>query len=91
MIVKFPVVKALRLEVGSSIELKFVPQDIWVGVYWKRDVFYEDAAWDVYVCLVPMLPIHFSWVHCNSQRIIQALDYPVVNGIRNLPRGFFIS
>ena len=33
-------------------------QDAWVGVFWKRDY-----PWtlDVWVCIVPMLPLHFGW------------------------------
>lgn len=33
-------------------------QDAWVGVYWDR----APLALDVWVCIVPMLPIHFGWI-----------------------------
>lgn len=33
-------------------------QDCWVGVFWKRDY---PTSLDVWVCVVPMLPIHFGW------------------------------
>lgn len=44
----------------------FEPRDIWIGVYWNRELDYADAGaqvWtnEVYVCLLPMLPIRFMW------------------------------
>ena len=48
-----------------NIELKFEPRDIWIGVYWNyRRSIESRARWlDVYICLLPMLPIHieFAW------------------------------
>lgn len=32
------------------------PQDCWVGVFWKR----TDRTLDVWVCVVPMVPLHFG-------------------------------
>jgi hypothetical protein len=37
-----------------SVALEFKPQDLWIGAYWHRS---EDGL-DVWVCLLPMLPIH---------------------------------
>lgn len=40
--------------------LEWKVQDCWLGVFWKR----ETAAFgglDVWVCLLPMVPIHFGW------------------------------
>jgi len=44
--------------------IKFEPRDIWIGVFWDevdRDWRWEHAkrAWDVYVCLLPCLPLKF--------------------------------
>lgn len=56
----------------NGYEIKFVPQDLWIGVYWKlgkqRDI---QNPWDgypewktcvIYICILPMFPIilHFS-------------------------------
>ena len=46
-----------------SIGLEFKPQDLWMGAFWKRG---DEAAgsWqiaNVWVCLVPMLPIHLTY------------------------------
>ena len=48
-----------------KIRLEFKPQDLWVGVFWKRG---DEAAgsrksMDIWICLVPMLPIHliYEW------------------------------
>lgn len=39
---------------GWSLALKFDPRDVWVGVYWNPN----PGRLDVYVCLLPLLPIH---------------------------------
>lgn len=53
------------------LRLRWKPQDCWVGVFWRRDrragMFVDRGwvewteRWDVWVCLLPMLPIHLSW------------------------------
>jgi hypothetical protein len=44
--------------------LEFKREDCWVGVFWKRDRLYYayQERLDVWVCLLPMLPLHFGWV-----------------------------
>jgi hypothetical protein len=37
------------------VQWEFKPADLWVGVYWCN----HGGFIDVWVCLVPMLPIHF--------------------------------
>ena len=41
------------------MKIKFVPQDCWVGLYWKREPWflfrYTVTTW--YLCLVPCFPI----------------------------------
>jgi hypothetical protein len=55
-----------------QIRLEFKPQDLWVGLYWRRRYpRYEGLRLadrrgvivycDVWICLVPMLPLHLSW------------------------------
>jgi hypothetical protein len=49
-----------------SVWLKFEPRDLWVGVYWNVTGAQElpnplKRRIDVYICLVPMLPIHIRW------------------------------
>ncbi len=39
-----------------SIKLEFQPRDLWVGVFWTR----YTGGIDLYICLVPCLPIHFA-------------------------------
>lgn len=45
------------------IRLEFKPEDMWVGVYWKRTRVGRAtrAVIDVWICLVPTIPIHLRW------------------------------
>lgn len=38
------------------------PRDLWIGVYWDKRPFsaYGVQRIDLYICLLPMLPIHVS-------------------------------
>lgn len=59
-------------KVSRSIRLEFKPEDLWVGLFWRRSsahaIAKEVRALDVWVCIVPMLPIHYrkvtSWETC---------------------------
>lgn len=46
---------ATEVEARFSIEFKI--QDLWIGAFWKR----IGNCVDVWVCLVPCVPIHVSW------------------------------
>jgi hypothetical protein len=41
-----------------SIGFKFEPRDLWVGIYWTM----SEDAWarflEIYVCIIPTLPLH---------------------------------
>lgn len=51
------------------VRLEWKPQYLWIGVYWKRSVekgCYNNACrpshyyvFDIWVCVLPCLPIHF--------------------------------
>lgn len=38
--------------------IEWKPQDCWVGVFWERS---HPWGLDVYVCVAPMVPLHFGW------------------------------
>lgn len=53
-----------------KVRIEFKPQDCWIGAFWKKTVtgrphysgdehWWHD--WDLWVCLLPMVPIHLSW------------------------------
>lgn len=42
------------------LELKW--QDLWVGVFWRTDDLLGDRYLNVWICLIPCLPLHLS---CN--------------------------
>jgi hypothetical protein len=50
------------------IRIEWKPQDCWIGVFWKQGITVDDGisrkspwTFDAWVCLLPMLPIHFGW------------------------------
>lgn len=42
---------------GWNAQIEFKLADLWVGAFWKR----TGSCVDVWVCLVPCVPIHVSW------------------------------
>ncbi len=38
--------------------VEWKPQDCWIGVFWRQD---HPWTLDVWICLLPLLPIHFGW------------------------------
>lgn len=40
-----------------KVQIFFEPRDLWLGLFWTR----RPDELRVYVCLVPMLPILFTW------------------------------
>lgn len=48
-------------------KVKFVPQDVWIGVYWKykKAKKYRNAL-EFYVCIVPCVPIHFYFIETTK-------------------------
>jgi hypothetical protein len=45
---------------GWTVRLLFEPRDLWVGVYWDRIYEVYEQGYDLYICLLPMLPIKVS-------------------------------
>ncbi len=52
------------------IKLEFKLQDLWIGAFWKKDLFTEHYCSigyirryyvDLWICLLPCLPIHLTW------------------------------
>lgn len=39
------------------IRLEYKLQDMWIGLFWRR----HGSGGDVWICLLPCLPIHISW------------------------------
>lgn len=52
---------------GISIKLTFEPRDLWVGAYWDFQPYTynpdqtEHWVFDLYVCVIPCLPLHLRW------------------------------
>lgn len=52
-----------------TIRLEFKPQDCWIGVFWKRGRYHNSATGevgsmtDVWICVLPLLPVHIRWFH----------------------------
>jgi hypothetical protein len=43
------------------IDIKFKPQDLWIGLYWKKTNIGGLQTIDLWICILPMIPIHFRW------------------------------
>jgi hypothetical protein len=43
------------------VRLEFKAADFWIGVFAKRDLLHRAKFYDLWVCLVPMFPIHLAW------------------------------
>jgi hypothetical protein len=45
-----------------TVRVEWRPQDLWIGAFWKREEHggFILRTFDLWVCLVPCLPIHFS-------------------------------
>ncbi len=45
----------------NNWSIKFKPNDLWVGVYWHKGKDFVDRGFlDIYICLVPCLPLYFA-------------------------------
>lgn len=57
---------------GQKVRWEFKPQDMWVGVFWKRETkwdcddngnqFIDTVETHLWITLIPMCPLHMSWV-----------------------------
>lgn len=47
-----------------GIGIKFVPQDLWLGLFFKHEdsgePYYAPDGWSIYICIVPCFPICIS-------------------------------
>jgi hypothetical protein len=50
--------RTIRKPQKLYVALEFKPQDLWIGAYWQT---FDERAVDVWVCLVPMLPVHVRY------------------------------
>jgi hypothetical protein len=53
---------------------EFKPQDLWIGAFWRAEFVHElqddfcvsvvvsRRRLDVWICLLPMLPLHVTWL-----------------------------
>jgi hypothetical protein len=52
----------IRVAAGPFVRLEFKPEDMWVGAFWRVLHFPSgNREWNLWICLVPMLPIHIHW------------------------------
>lgn len=43
-----------------TVDLEWKPQDLWVGLFWKRTSEWGCSGFDAWVCVLPMVPIHIA-------------------------------
>jgi hypothetical protein len=39
-----------------TLQWEYVPQDVWIGIYWTR----REGILHLYLCLVPCFPLHIT-------------------------------
>jgi len=49
----------MKRTLAVNYRFEWKPQDMWIGVYWKRTPGEDVDRLDVWVCLLPMLPFHY--------------------------------
>lgn len=45
----------------STFQVLWEPRDLWVGVYWTTCSKIVGDTLDIYICLLPCLPIKLQW------------------------------
>jgi hypothetical protein len=50
-----------------KLRIEWKPQDCWLGVFWKRSRILHGEQFDVWVCVIPMLPVHYTKVTSDAQ------------------------
>jgi hypothetical protein len=49
-----------------NIRIEFKPEDLWIGVFWRKQ---HEQGWhtrfDVWICILPCVPIHVWWQRVN--------------------------
>lgn len=42
--------------------IEFEPRDLWIGVYWDRKKIGTLSQLNLYICIVPVFPIHLTYI-----------------------------
>lgn len=42
------------------IRFEFKLADMWVGAFWRKEANYWVTVYDVWVCLIPCVPLHIT-------------------------------
>ena len=46
----------------GMIEWLYEPRDMWFGFFWKKEgKFRNEFSFEIYICIVPCLPIHVEF------------------------------
>ena len=40
---------------------KFKKEDFWIGIFWKKNAWCNGESLDIWICLLPMIPLHLQW------------------------------
>ena len=51
------------MERRLKVRLEFEPRDLWIGIYWESCVIGKMQHYDVWVCIMPTLPIHIMYAY----------------------------
>ncbi len=49
------------------IRLEFKKEDCWIGMFWRKQ-YSNIGTWiDIWICLIPMIPIHITYLKSLKQ------------------------
>jgi hypothetical protein len=60
--------RGTRLNIAWQLEFK--KADLWVGVYWSPDPEYVPRSGSLWLCLLPMVPLHVDWWPTDPEGVL---------------------
>ncbi len=53
----------MKRPLACDYRFEWKPQDLWIGAYWRKTQGDYCKRLDVWICLIPMLPFHYTLMY----------------------------
>ena len=53
----------MKRALAATYRFEWKPQDCWIGFFWKKQEGAFANRLDVWVCILPMLPFHYTLLY----------------------------